>query len=229
MLIYSHCHCHSLCHSLSHSFTLFLTLSNSLFIIDTCGIQNWVKASRSWYRKLAQVGFEPITTTMEVIYQVMSLISFCINLVVLRYILICSHCHSLPLFHSLSLSQSLTVTLSFSHSHSLTLSLTFSFTLTLSVSDTCGIQNWVKAFRSWYRKLVQVGFKPPITTICKDNQVYWSIRAWVWLALAKIYISIYSHSHSLTLCHFLTFTVALTLSHGLTLSVSHSLTLSLYK
>ena len=26
--------------SLSHSFTLFLTLSNSLFIIDTCGIQN---------------------------------------------------------------------------------------------------------------------------------------------------------------------------------------------
>lgn len=132
-------------------------------------------------------------------------IIFCI-LVVFRYILTYSHSHSL------SLTLWYVLILSLTHSHFISHFVTLYSTLT--ISDTCGIHNWAKAFRSCYRKLAQVGFNHWIL------QLHWSIRPWVQLAFTQFWLCSDIFWYILTLTLSLTITISLSLSHPQTLSLA---------
>lgn len=121
-----------------------------------------------------------------------------------------SHIFSFSL--PLSLTLWYVLILSLTHSHFISHFVTLYSTLT--ISDTCGIHNWAKAFRSCYRKLAQVGFNHWIL------QLHWSIRPWVQLAFTQFWLCSDIFWYILTLTLSLTITISLSLSHPQTLSLA---------
>lgn len=133
---------------------------------------------------------------------------------------LCSDIFSYILILTLSLSLSLSGMFSLFHSLSLYFSLCH-ILCNFLISDTCGVHNWVKVFRSCYRKLAQVGFNHRIL------QLHWSIGPWVQLAFTQFWLCSDIFWFILTLTLFLTITISLSLSDPQTLSLSLSLSHSL--
>ena len=63
------------------------------------------------------------------------------------------------------------------------------FTLVAEWIDTHCIHDW-RIFRSSYRKLVRVGFKPTSTEFCPYALTDWSIRPWDQLALRVNFVQL---------------------------------------